>query len=187
MFKLGFNDLMYFCAGPVDWCHPRACKNINLRVWVRNLKLSQKRLRHDCITNPIWGNNQNTLHMVYPDAAPQQLECRKDLMTVWLGARNEFVLSAAIWTLSLARGFNIQEYAWMWIPAGSSVSGAVQWQILAINHHNLSISHFLVPKLLYVSKPRFIFIASSVNSIKISLLNFFGNWSALTIANSAII
>jgi hypothetical protein len=79
----------------------------------------------------------------------------------------------------------------MQIPSGGFISWAMQWQIFTIDHHNLSFCHisfsWLLKKLLNVSKPRFVFIVSAVNSIKIRLLNFFSDGTTLTITNGAII
>jgi hypothetical protein len=62
---------------------------------------------------------------------------------VWLGTGDEFVLSATIWTLRFPSFSNVQENPWMRIPGRRLIGWAMQWKILAINHHNLSLSHML--------------------------------------------
>ena len=82
--------------------------------------------------------------MRYPDTAPR-LEVLLGLVPVGLGTGSKFVLSAAVRTLSVTRFSYIKKYTWMRIPARGFIGWAMQRQIfIAINHYNLSFTHYLI-------------------------------------------
>jgi hypothetical protein len=64
---------------------------------------------------------------------------------VWFGAGNELIFSAAIWALRFPDFGDVQENSWMRVPGWSLIGGAMQWQVFAIHHHNLGLSHLYFP------------------------------------------
>jgi hypothetical protein len=66
------------------------------------LKIRQQGLGHDGITNPVRGNDQNTMHVWYPETAPR-VGVLLGLVPVGLGTWDEFVLSATVRALGFTR------------------------------------------------------------------------------------